>query len=317
MDWMTDFVVRKLLKVISSIDNTLLSLKDQVARIVKDQDATDKQRDPSPSTPITIGAITGLPVTVTKYYESNTQTQWSKRLKTLIEIAAIGAAFWLAWLNHDVLVEIRKQTPELRKAAEAAKSAAGTAKVSLEAVQRAFVTFDQMGLDATPTEIGGPATQWMFYAMVENSGTTPAIDKVQFFAGSNALSAEPSEAEFIGTIKERRVGGEIGPKARKNVGLKITGPDFILGRFPFSSINTAEFHKFFTSRRIVFWGWISYRDVFQEAPHLTEFCQQVTGVGMTDKGLPTIPFKECDAHNCTDEHCDDYQQITSLVMQTN
>lgn len=199
-------------------------------------------------------------------------------------------------------------------------------KESLEAVQRAFVTFQKINLDAIRTSLQSDERSWVFTAIVENSGTTPAINRIQYFSGSNDLQGEPSEEQFIGPNNDRLI-GEIGPKAEKGIGPLIKADSFVLGTFPLSSIGSKEFHEFFRSKRILLWGWVGYRDVFPSTrPHITEFCEEVNGVGAAETHAaipstkidlmqlqPTLNFKECEGHNCTDEHCRDYYAIAAMV----
>ena len=202
---------------------------------------------------------------------------------------------------------------------------------ALTSVQRAFVTFSQISLDTYPHSAPNTGDdQWVFTAFVENGGTTPAINKIAYFTGDSSLQDEPSEQQFIGSDQDRPI-GEIGPKAQKGIGPIFKTDEFVLGKYPLSGINTKEFNDFFLNKRIFLWGWVAYRDVFSDTrPHVTEFCEEVNGVfgvmvpipnsssaKRTDstKLQPKLHFKECKSHNCTDEHCADYQTIASLVHQ--
>lgn len=200
-----------------------------------------------------------------------------------------------------------------------------TSRESLQAVQRAFVTFLSVNLDVVPSSLKvskSDQMQWVFYGIVENSGTTPALEKVQYFTGSNELRDEPSEGDFIGHDANREI-GELGPKAQKNIGFLVKNQDFVLGNYPLTAIGTPDFMRFFRSQRIFIWGWVGYRDVFPRTEaHVTEFCEELHGLGVatyqeTGKGTkvlrPTVTFMECAKHNCTDKNCKDYQQIADLV----
>jgi len=196
---------------------------------------------------------------------------------------------------------------------------------ALVSVQRSFVTFRQISLDAIPIDLEGIKRQWVFDAIIENSGTTPAINRVEYFTASNKLSDEPAEIQFIGEEKDRPV-GEIGPKAQKTIGPVIHPDDFVLGNFSLDSIGTEDFMKSFRSKRIFFWGWVGYRDVFPDTrPHITEFCVESDGIVANLPGTtrpihfdvkslqPRLHYKECKQHNCTDEHCRDYQTMAAIV----
>jgi hypothetical protein len=201
-----------------------------------------------------------------------------------------------------------------------------TTRESLDSVQRAFITFDAVALDTYPKAVGPGVSGvgrdvWAFTGRYSNSGTTPAIDKLQYFDCSNELSDEPSEEKFIGNDADRPI-GEVGSKAQKYMGPLLRQSDFILGPYSLSDIGTTEFDKFFKSRRIFFWGWVGYKDVFwpHSSPHVTEFCVEAKGVeamvisnGKTKTLAPKLHFKECAQHNCTDEHCKDYENIARLI----
>lgn len=195
---------------------------------------------------------------------------------------------------------------------------------SLVSVQRAFVTYEGMNLDAYPTSTKTKDMAWTFTANLVNGGTTPAIDKVQEFRALNTLPSEPTELEFIGPDNDHPV-GEIGPKAQSQMGPLVETPAFVMGEFPFtiSSIGSKAFQSFFRSRNIFVWGWVGYRDVFPGTrPHVTEFCEEVQAIAMglnpaakppLPKFIPHILFRECSEHNCTDEHCKDYETIAAMV----
>lgn len=98
---------------------------------------------------------------------------------------------------------------------------------------------------------------------------------------SNKLQAEPTEPEFIGSDKNYPI-GEIGPKSQVGMGPVIEDSAFIMGKYPFTvaSVGSKEFYAFAHSRRIFLWGWVGYRDVFPKTmPHVTEFCEEMRGIG--------------------------------------
>jgi len=189
---------------------------------------------------------------------------------------------------------------------------------SLESVQRAYVSFDSINLDAAPATLGSEELLWVFSAAVENAGTTPALDKTGYFDGSNQLSSEPTEAQFIGSITPT-IGGQIGPRAHGKFGRKVTGNNFILGNFPLLSVGKPDFVKFMLSRKVFFWGWIVYGDISPKTdPHVTEFCVEVNGIAIrkTETGLiPVLTVDECRTHNCTDRHCDDYKSLAGFARR--
>jgi len=187
---------------------------------------------------------------------------------------------------------------------------------ALTSVQRAFVTFQAMQLDTPPVSMNPRTIAWVFSGVVENSGATPAINKIEHFAGSNKLHEEPSEAQFIGDEQDRPV-GEIGPKVTKRVGQIVKEDDYVLGGYTLLQIGDEAFHRYLASHDVFFWGWVAYRDVFPNTrPHVTEFCQHVIGVAAlsTPQGpIPKLEFSECRGHSCVDENCPDYKAISALV----
>ena len=73
-----------------------------------------------------------------------------------------------------------------------------------------------------------------------------------------------------------------------------------------------------------FWGWYTYRDIFDSTPvHLTEFCQVIAGVivGRDEKGNVVMnaelgfTFYGCANLNCADQECPDYARIISMKTQ--
>ncbi len=190
---------------------------------------------------------------------------------------------------------------------------------TLTSVQRAFVTFQGVQFDALPVSIKPKSMAWVFSGLVENSGVTPAINKIEYFTGSNELHGEPSEEQFIGHDKDRPI-GEIGSKVNKRVGQIIKNSDFILGNYSLLSIGDEQFHRFLNSHDVFFWGWVAYRDIFPGTnPHVTEFCEHMTGISawkdpaLRNEITPRLQFSECKQYNCTDEHCPDYKAIADMV----
>ena len=204
------------------------------------------------------------------------------------------------------------------------KRAADAAKDSLTTVQRAFISYEGINLDAYPVSLTSNDRAWVFTVNLENSGTTPAVDKIQEFWGTNDLSDEPTELEFLGPDNDHPI-GEIGPRSKSNMGPLIKSSKFVMGKYPFTreSVASKEWRAFFHSERVFLWGWIGYRDVFAKTrPHVTEFCEELNGVAIgynlsiPEKERfpePRLNFKECKTHNCTDEHCEDYETIAAMV----
>lgn len=68
-------------------------------------------------------------------------------------------------------------------------------------------------------------------------------------------------------------------------------------------------------RYAYFYGWVRYRDVFEDTtPHVTMFCYEVTGIRTVPPTAATPPptnlaltLSLCAEHNCTDKQCEVHQ----------
>jgi hypothetical protein len=136
---MTPADIRRITKLLSDI-------KEQLARIGIDRKANNQQSQPNPPPTVTVNALLEVPVAVREYYEAHNKHKWEPRLKTGIEIAGIAAALWLGYLNLSVLHEIRKQTPEINKAAEASDKQAQLLARQMESTLAVFINLD-LGLN--------------------------------------------------------------------------------------------------------------------------------------------------------------------------
>jgi hypothetical protein len=64
------------------------------------------------------------------------------------------------------------------------------------------------------------------------------------------------------------------------------------------------------------WGWVFYRDQFKGTnPHITEFCQKLTAIGYTTQNMVQPVFTQCHEHNCVDDDCKDYKDITEMAEE--
>jgi hypothetical protein len=191
---------------------------------------------------------------------------------------------------------------------------------SLESVQRAFVTFDRMQYHRFDNEM--PArTRWAFSAAFADSGTTPAIQVMQFFAADDGGKQELTEDKFLGKKDDwasaRTNVGTIGPKAPYVVGPIFRTDAFILGDVVLDWKHASnDFKPKKIDRNVFFWGWIIYRDVLPRTPlHVTEFCQELDGITATPQTKTVfLSFGNCSYHNCTDEYCGDYHQLINAVL---
>ncbi len=143
-----------------------------------------------------------------------------------------------------------------KKAAEAAKSAADTAKQSLNSVERPYVVFDSIETRKLATLIPIGTNLWQFTPRWQNAGNTPAMPAIHdFFAQS--VEGEPTEEQFIGTEKEEYVSFPIGPHAFQSGKTVYTQESDIL-----QARQGLDNRKFFMA-----WGWLLYRDVFRPSSY--------------------------------------------------
>ncbi len=187
---------------------------------------------------------------------------------------------------------------------------------SLVSVQRAFVTFTDVNGDRDLN------AKWSFAILVENSGTTPAIDVISF-SGADDLVSEPIGDTFSGnSSKIARNAIVIGPKSKKSIALISKSDAFMFGEG--FDVKAPIVPQIFPGGKSPFlWSWIVYRDVFPNTkPHLTEYCTQIVGTQVDRDSLPDHPvfrssISNCSHHNCADERCDDYDRVVSLAYEKN
>lgn len=184
---------------------------------------------------------------------------------------------------------------------------------ALYSVQRAFI------IPAKPTTevaeydtVNGmrrqkPVKLLEFTYRWENVGNTPAVGLVTA-VGKVEQPNEPTEQEFITTLVDKSTAkSALGPKATLD------------------SRTLRDDETFLTDQPGVprfMWGWIVYRDVFPNTKtHVTEWCWKIdTSSGVRWKldesgkrsGAPQITATACTHHNCVDEFCEDYGNISGL-----
>jgi hypothetical protein len=200
-----------------------------------------------------------------------------------------------------------------RSAGEAEK-ANDISRESLESVQRAFVIFQGNTFDASlvPDSRGSKSKYLDFIATWENAGTTSANVTGHMY-DIHPLRTEPSENEFrLGvSAKPQHLSRYIGPHGPYAIGPNFAPLTQVIANTPDSPTRPTK-----TGKRLFFWGWMVYQDVFpHSAVHVTEFCRSTNLIGM--KAPPSdgvyINFGFCLEHNCADEQCNDYKEITSFV----
>lgn len=199
--------------------------------------------------------------------------------------------------------------------ARIAKQSADTATDSLVSVQRAFVTLSTFTNTPIPSPKPKVGNTWFLEAIWQNLGTTPARVIVHRFSVRQSTE-EPDGEVFRGQAENFSVESSvIGPKATLSVGPVAVPESSVLPNAPKAIRGT---YTIAVEKRTYFWGWIAYRDVFPKTkPHLSEFCYRLDAVflGRDPATGATMQFKNigCKKHNCTDEDCQDYDEILAML----
>jgi hypothetical protein len=209
--------------------------------------------------------------------------------------------------THTLAVAAGEQAEFSGKQVSGIKESNRINRESLEAVQRAFITFQDI---YAPRWQKKGVSSYAFSPAFQNSGVTPAKVIASSF-GSN-IENEPTETEFIGKADFTPI--TIGPKATQPVGpVRIENESNILVEGFGETIQPRELE---TKENIVIWAWISYRDILPGTKlHLTEFCDGTVGAFVNQLGQVRFQSRSCGRHNCTDEDCEDYKQIATIVLR--
>lgn len=226
---------------------------------------------------------------------------------------ATAAAFFAAAYYAGIA---KQQKGTMERQVEATKEA-------LVSVQRAFIRWNGLSIENLLTRSDkGEEKFFQITAHWLNSGPTPATEVIQYFS-VDELSQEPSKADFFKGKMSFTV-SVIGSGAGLDSGTVIKPQSFIFGDFAgdFSGPK-AEWKTLDMARRLFFWGWVGYRDVFPNTKiHAAEFCQQLIDMYFI-KGAPgttgnyRYTWSACPSQqrNCVDEYCDDYAEIAARVPQ--
>lgn len=195
--------------------------------------------------------------------------------------------------------------------ANAARSAAGTARESLESVQRAFITYLSTKSDRT----GRPEGTYFydFVPVFQNSGVTPAKVVGSYFSAKWAGQQDELMDESLFEGENPSFASlTIGPKAEQQMGPHREEESSIFG-VDFGS-DLSRFHEGKMDKLLIIWAWIAYRDIFPGTKlHLTEFCDATYGARRSLVTGVAFYSRSCVHHNCTDEDCPDYGEITRYV----
>jgi hypothetical protein len=182
---------------------------------------------------------------------------------------------------------------------------------ALESVQRAFITLKSSHLsDPYFVKTLTGEERWLAVDINwENSGVTPATPAKSYWSLDVIPDAKFESLEFFKPLDNIHFDQfVIGPKdvvqagsIRKKESQIISPP---------------------AGARLAIWGWNVYRDIFASGkPHLTEFCYSLTSVIKRTSGDSSKPpsyemdLTTCPKHNCTDETCDDYKEITEFANE--
>jgi hypothetical protein len=259
-----------------------------------------------------------LLLAVTGTYTYYARKQWSAMNGQIEQMQASGRQTdQMLCLIRQQLEQITKQTTNTHDLAVAAGTQAAAATVqatvsreALISVQRAFMVFKDLNIEKVAAHFpSGDKYQWRIYGYWENTGTTAAPRLLQHFA-HNILSDEPTDKAFKGRgIDASYTISYAGPKE-----VKMAGPIFK----PKSFVSTdPQSPTVFSTERHFFWGWIAYRDVFTNSKlHITEFCQELSGITidtLNPTKNPSLVTSECKHHNCEDEYCADYKELSDLA----
>ncbi len=139
---------------------------------------------------VSVNSVLEIPIAIREYCESQNKRKWGNWLKNALEVAAVGVAVWLAFLNLGVLKEIRQQTPEIKNSAKAAGEAAKAASDSAKAADDANRLTEESirgRLAIKNTRLENPLASGGRAAIVietENTGHSVLIEKIGFRIGA-------------------------------------------------------------------------------------------------------------------------------------
>ena len=285
-------------RVLAAIQNIEKAIQGEREAATKAAEAKDTQQSVPPLTRAEVNLPQGVEI-----HKSPTDTTDDKKYQfrtLLVAWLTLGAVVIYASISGWQLYQMRKAT---RIAAQQTK----ISRESLEVVQRPFIVFrgyDIQKISGTP--IRGTIGGWRSIITWENAGNTPAIHVLPHFAMFR-LKAEPDDKTFKGFFADEQHNPTyIGPKDTQQSGAIFEPLTFfpVLG-FSGPGADLAPF----------MWGWVVYRDSFPNTKiHLTEFCLRLQGIGMTaDQSHFIFGFVRCQSHNCADEDCKDYEDLSKTA----
>lgn len=177
---------------------------------------------------------------------------------------------------------------------------------SLESVQRAFIVgaiADKIYRGNLQTQ-SGPEDSAMYFIDWQNTGSTPAPVAIGFATYGEFPTDHQDSWEFITPRDSKMVSSVIGPHA-------------IVQSEPID-IPTSQIEQISEGKEVVIWGWKVYRDIFPKSKdHITEVCWRHTrNITIHATGrMVDQTWQTCDKHNCSDENCKDFKELTSYLPQ--
>jgi hypothetical protein len=206
---------------------------------------------------------------------------------------------WSVWAsaNTSVLVSIAAAVFSFGSCYGSNQSAS-IAREALTSVQRAFVSLKTIESVGVPNA-QGQIIEWRFFPRWENSGNTQTRTMRLQANAAWPIEPLPDDFDFHDAGKVHNPPYFLAARSKTLSGPLVISPEVI------AQVRNGE-------RRLYFWGWVAYRDVFEESePHLTEFCNELTitdGDVSTGQGIQFLHVS-CPSHNCTDEDCADYGSV--------
>ena len=145
---------------------------------------------------------------------------------------------------------------------------------------------DMLSIQSGVGVVDGPIHSYRISAIVENGGQTPTRKTLININHALRDTGSPSDFDFPdGKVTETAAIG-----ARGTFGT----PGFFI---PISEIQQVSAK----AKKLYFWGWIDYDDVFDGTPrHRTEFCFDVTADEMLDRGQTYMRFPAHGRYNGAD-----------------
>lgn len=166
------------------------------------------------------------------------------------------------------LTVMRRQWNEMKSAgaytktaADAAMLSAEVSKLSVVAVQRAFVFVTAIKPSQAADIRSNDVIGWNFDVQLENSGDTPATNVIARISHKTFNDDLPDDFDFA-DFEAKDIPGFIPPRST------IT---MTVGQ-PINEIEAVTQNK----KRLFLWGWVEYDDIFEGTPrHRVDYCFEI------------------------------------------